>query len=302
MELLQVGGGAGLVVELGPAELRATREELAHERAVEDLGERVRERGFGAREIADLARHVFERVERDVVDVGDERVAHPRERLIGVLERAVREARRATKERAARLAAVARAAAARRERLAERAPLLLAAGGLVALGRGLFEQRERLFGGQAREGELEEHARAIELTARARDLRGAREGAHAIRGDLAARDLALVEIDDLAGFVADAREALEELLGVRRARGPRGLARRGRSLRRASQPAATRASAWRTSSLARSTPARSRRRRSCATKSASWSLVLTASSSSFCASSRSAPRARTISRPTRVAS
>ena len=127
VQLLQVGRGARLVVELLAPQLRAAREELADERAVEDLAERARERRLGAAGVADLLREPLERVERQRVDVGDERVAEPGEGLLEVVEIAVRHRRGAPQERAARAAAVARSLTAGRHRRAERAPQLLAA-------------------------------------------------------------------------------------------------------------------------------------------------------------------------------
>ena len=73
---------------------------------------------------------------------------------------------------------------------------------------------DRLVGGGAGERELEEAARALGLTAHRRDLRRARERANAIGRRLAARDLTLVEIDDVDRLRRELREALEERLDV----------------------------------------------------------------------------------------
>ncbi len=214
VELLQVGGRVDRLDELIAADLRAAREQLLHERAVEDLAERVAERGLRATRVAAVDAERLEHVERERVDVGDERIAEPRERLLDVVEIAVRDHRGAAKEVRARATAVAGAVAAGGERLAERAAEAIAAAELVAFAGGRLERAERLVGGGAGERELEEAARALGLTAHRRDLRGAGERANAIGRRLAARDLTLVEVDDVDRLRRELREALEERLGV----------------------------------------------------------------------------------------
>ena len=143
----------------------------------------------------------LERVERERVDVGDERVAEPartparrRSRSRCAIER------RAPQERAARAAAVARSLAAvaiERSQSARRSssPPVASSPSRAASSRTAASRPS----GAAAERELEEAARALDLPAwpprparraRARDTRSA--------GALAARDLALVEVDDVA--------------------------------------------------------------------------------------------------------
>src|SRR5580704_2615138 len=107
MKLLEVHGGAGLVVELLAPQPRASRKKLPDQRPVEDLAERARERGLGSPRIIDLPREPLERVEGQRIDMGDERVAEPRESLFEVVEVAMRHRRRAAHEGPTRLAPVA---------------------------------------------------------------------------------------------------------------------------------------------------------------------------------------------------
>jgi hypothetical protein len=107
MEFLEVHGGAGLVGELLASQPCASREKLAYQRSVEHLAKRARERGLGPSRIVDFERQPLERVEGQRIDVGDERVAEPREGLFEVVEVAMRHRRRAAHERPTRLAPVA---------------------------------------------------------------------------------------------------------------------------------------------------------------------------------------------------
>ena len=146
VELLQVGGRVDRLDELIAADLRAAREELLHERAVEDLAERVAQRGLGAARIAAVDAERLEHVERERVDVRDERIAEPRERLLDVVEIAMRDHRGAAKQVRARASAVACAVSAGGERLAERAAEAIAAAELVAVACGRLEGAERVVG------------------------------------------------------------------------------------------------------------------------------------------------------------
>ena len=216
VQLLQVGGRVDRLDELVATDLRAACEELADERSVEDLGERVGERGLGAARIARVDPERLEHVEREAVDVRDERVAEPGERLLGVVQIAMRERRRAAEEVRAGAATVAGAVAALREGVAERTAEAIAAAELVALTCGGLEDGDRLVARGSGERGLEEAARALGLAARRRDLRRAGERADAIRRRLGAHDLALVEIGDVDRLRRELREALEQRLGLRR--------------------------------------------------------------------------------------
>src|SRR5581483_5970876 len=127
-----IGGGAGLVAQLLEAELCPTAQQLTNQGSVEHLAERVREDGFRTARIADGIDERLKAVERRGIDVRDEDIAHPAERLIDVLEIAMNDRRRAAKKGSPRATAVARAAARRRQRLAKGAPKTFAAGVLVA--------------------------------------------------------------------------------------------------------------------------------------------------------------------------
>ncbi|MFT3773124.1 MAG: hypothetical protein QM820_47695 [Minicystis sp.] len=217
VELLQIDGGALLIAGDVAAQAGAALEELADERAVEDLFEGAGERGLDAGDGVDLAAEGLERVEGGVVDVGDERVAEPAEGLVDVVQIAVGDGGRAAEERAAGAAAVARSLAAGGERLGEHgAQGDAAAGLLVAEAGGAFERGDGVLLHAAAEGQLEEAAGAIGGAALGRDLRSARQGGEAIGGDAAAADLTLVEIDDVPRRLGERGEAGEERLDLAR--------------------------------------------------------------------------------------
>ncbi len=132
MELLEVDRRALAIADHVAPELGAAVEELAHQRAVEDLFEGAAEGGLDARDVVDVAAELLERLERRVVDVGDQRIAEPAEGLVDVEEIAVREGGGAAEERAAGAAAVARALPARREGVGEDGAERGAAGLVVA--------------------------------------------------------------------------------------------------------------------------------------------------------------------------
>src|SRR5262249_46260037 len=150
------------------------------ERSVEHLFERAAERGLDALQIVHLAPELFERLERRVLDVGDERVAEPAERLVDVAEIAMRDVRRAPQQRSARAPAVARALAARGERVGEDRPEAGAVHALVALARRALERRDGVLLHAAAQGELEEAPGAVAGAALGSDLRRTRERGEAI--------------------------------------------------------------------------------------------------------------------------
>ena len=212
VQLLEVGGGALLVVHLLAPQLGPAAEQLADERPIEDLAQRPRQRLLGALVVSELGGQRLEIVERLRVDVGDEGVAQPGERLVDVAKRVVDEPRGSPEQDPTRTATVARALPARRHRGAEDASQLLSTRCIVALGRGLLEGREDLLRRGRREREIEEPARPLDLPLGHRDLRRARQRSHSVRRGLAARHLALVEVDHLGGLSRELPEALQERL------------------------------------------------------------------------------------------
>ena len=119
----------------------------------------------------------------------------------------MRDERGAAQERAPGAPSVARPLAAVLERSREGAPEPVAAGLLVARSRGGLERRDRLFGGRAAERQIEEASGPFDLLVRRGHLRCARQRGGPIAGALAARDLPLVEVDDVGRLVGEGREA-----------------------------------------------------------------------------------------------
>src|SRR6185369_11652252 len=144
VQLLEIDRGALRIREDVAPQARAPLEELADERAVEDLLERAGQRRLDAREHADLAAERLERLERGVVDVRDERVAEPAEGLVHVAQIAERDRRRAPEQRAAGAAAVARSLPAGRERLGQDRAERDAAAAIVPDARRALEHRDRV--------------------------------------------------------------------------------------------------------------------------------------------------------------
>jgi hypothetical protein len=198
VKLLQVLRRTREVIELVAAKACATREQLAHERPVEHLFEGARDGRFDAGDVADLGTEIVEGAECSVVDVGDEGVADPRERLVGVFQLVERDAGSAAEQQRSRATAVARALPTRSQRFGQNFPqrrrglagALL--GELVAVLGGVGELLQRLFLDAAAEGQLEEALRAIERAALGCDLGCARKGRKVIRGRVSAPNVSLV--------------------------------------------------------------------------------------------------------------
>src|SRR5690242_20274444 len=106
----------------------------------------MRERGLGAARIAGVDAELLEHVEREAIDVRDERVGEPREGLLGVVQIAMGERGRAPEEVRTRAPAVACAVPALRERVTERAPEAIAAAELVTFARRGLEDGDGLVG------------------------------------------------------------------------------------------------------------------------------------------------------------
>jgi hypothetical protein len=148
--------------------------------------------------------------------VGDERITQPSERLLQIVQVAMGHRRRATHQRTPCLAAITRPLAARGHRRAQRAAKPLATGQAVAVPGGLLEARQGLVTRRAAQGKLEEPSGAVDLSLSGCHLRCARQGANAVGGRLAPRDLSLVQIDHLVGLLGDRRKPDQELLGFGR--------------------------------------------------------------------------------------
>ena len=201
VQAAQIGRGALRIAELVAADAGAAREQLAHERPVEHLFERAPDHGFGALEVAHLCGEDLELLEPLVADVRDDRVANPHERLLAIAEIVERDPRRSTEHGAARAAAVARALPSGGERLGEHAPQAFVARSTSDAARAPLRGARWLPRRAGTEHDVEEAASALVVALRGRDARCTRERDELVRGVLAARDLALVDLDDEASSV-----------------------------------------------------------------------------------------------------
>src|SRR5437016_8935143 len=86
MKFLQIRGRTLLVIEAIASQRRPSSKELAHQRSIEDLAERARQRRLGATRVTDRARELLKRIERRRIDTSDQRIAQPGEGLIHVAE------------------------------------------------------------------------------------------------------------------------------------------------------------------------------------------------------------------------
>ena len=230
VELLVVDGSAGLVAQDIATQLRAARQELANEGAIEDLLEHTAERRFDARRIADASTELLEGVERRVVDVRRDGVAEPAETAVDVAQIAKRDGRSASQERSARSSSVARPTAPCGERVREARPKRDASTLRVASLRRDFERLDRLLLDTAAQREFEESARSLVGTALRGDLSRTRERGEPVCRCAASADLPLIQIDDVPRSVVEGSETMQQRLHLgRRYRGQRGLTVRDRA-------------------------------------------------------------------------
>ena len=215
VEALEIERRPGRVGGDVAAQRRAAREQQAHVRAVEHLGQRAIEGRLLTSAVARPRPERVERVERGRFDVRDERVAEPGEGLSRVAEIVLCGRGRAPQQRRARAPAVARRPRADREGLGQHAPHARAPERRVRSSRRDLERSPPVVGRHEPSGHLEEAARPIRRAALHGLARRSRERERLVGGAPNARRLSLPHVERLFGRRRERRDAREERLRVR---------------------------------------------------------------------------------------